>query len=92
MMFLRFYRCGWRTQVGRLFSMTLMSAFVLMPALGLSGCKHVDTAEDVSHKAELSEATKARKNDEDTPKHEKVPGDSLFMSSEAQEISSHLDR
>ena len=91
-MFLRFYRCGKRTPIGRLFSMTLMSAFVLMSAFGLSGCKNVDTAEDISHKAELSEAAKARKNDEDTPKHEKVPGDSFLMSSEAQEISSHLDR
>ena len=72
--------------------MTLVSAVTLVSAFGLSGCKHVDTAEDVSHQAELSEAAKARKNDEDTPKHEKIPGDSFLMSSEAQEISSHLDR
>ena len=90
MMFKRFHRCGKRTPIGRLFSIVRMSAVAL--ALGLSGCQHVDTAADVSHKAELSEATKARKADADTPKHEKVPGDNFLMSSESQEISSHLDR
>ena len=91
-MFKRFNGCGKRTQIGRFFSITLMSAVCLASAFGLSGCKNVETTEDASHKAELSEATKARKADENTPKHEKVPGENFLMSSEAQTISSHLDR
>jgi hypothetical protein len=99
---LRFFRKFWERTIkmshrffsrDRRFFLTLTTPAVAAALFfATPGCKHVETADEVSSKAKAQEAAKVEKEATATPKHENVPGENFLMSDEAQTISRHLDR